>query len=242
MSIVVIPARYASTRFPGKPLKKIKGVPMILRVAERCMKSKADRVVVATDSREILQVCETVNGLESTMSSPDLRSGTDRVAVVSRFILDDIVINVQGDEPFIDPALIDSLIDDLEQNPDVKMNTAACKFSPDEDPSDKNLVKVTTDKDSNALYFSRSLIPHDRDASGNVEYYKHIGIYGFRREWLLEFADMEPSQLEQIEKLEQLRALENGIDIKVLNTEYKPVSIDTEADLKKAEEIISGMV
>jgi len=242
MSIVVIPARYASTRLPGKPLKKIKGVPMILRVAERCLKSKADRVVVATDSEEIMLACEVLEGLESSMSSPDLQSGTDRVAVVAKFSLDDIIINVQGDEPFIDPELIDALIDDLEQNPDVKMNTAACTFSEGEDPADVNSVKVTMDKNGKALYFSRSLIPNDRDAVGNVEYYKHIGIYGYRRDWLLEFAELEPSSLEKTEQLEQLRALENGTDIKVLKTEYKPVSVDTEEDLQKAEEIINGMV
>lgn len=242
MSIVVIPARFASTRLPGKPLKKIKGVPMILRVAERCLKSKADRVIVATDSEEILKVCETIDGLESTMSSPDLQSGTDRVAVVARFALDDIIINVQGDEPFIDPALIDALIDDLERNKDVQMITAACTFAPDENPADTNAVKVVMDKNGKALYFSRALIPHDRDSGGNVEYYRHIGIYGYRREWLLKFASLEQSALEQAEKLEQLRALENGTGVKVIKTDYRPVSVDTEEDLKRAEQIINGAV
>jgi len=241
MSLVVIPARYASERLPGKPLKKIKGVPMILRTAERCLRSKADRVIVATDSQDILQVCETLDGLESTMSSPDLQSGTDRVAVVSKFSMEEIVINVQGDEPFIDPALIDMLIDDLEQNPDIMMNTAACLFASDEDPADTNMVKVVTDKNGYALYFSRACIPHDRDGASNVEYYKHIGIYGYRKEWLQKFASLEPSALEQAEKLEQLRAMEEGVKIKVIKTEYKPVSVDTEEDLKKAEEILNGM-
>lgn len=239
MSIIVIPARHASSRLPGKPLKKIKGVPMILRVAERCMKSKADRVIVATDSEEILKVCETLDGLESSMSSPDLQSGTDRVAAISKFVMDDIVINVQGDEPFIDPALIDRLIDDLEQNPDTKMNTAACLF--EGDPSDTNAVKVVTDKNGRALYFSRALIPHDRDGEGNVEYYRHIGIYGFRKSWLQEFAALPQTALEKTEKLEQLRALENGTDIKVLITDYKPVSVDTDEDLIKAEAILDRM-
>lgn len=242
MSIVVIPARFASTRLPGKPLKKIAGVPMVLRVAERCMKSKADRVIVATDSTEILDVCSHMDGLESSMSSPDLQSGTDRVAAVSKFSDDDIIINVQGDEPFIDPKLIDMMIDDLEANPDVLMNTAMVKFSDDEDPSDTNAVKVVTDNKGFALYFSRSMIPHDRDGGGNVEYYRHIGIYGYRSGWLQEFASLEPSGLEQIEKLEQLRALEKGVRIKVIETDYKPVSVDTEEDLIKAEEIMNGMV
>jgi 3-deoxy-manno-octulosonate cytidylyltransferase (CMP-KDO synthetase) len=239
MSIVVIPARFASTRLPGKPLRKINGVPMILRVAERCLQSKADRVIVVTDHQDILEACEGVERLESTMSSPDLQSGTDRVAVVSKFILDDIVINVQGDEPFIDPALIDMLIDDLAQNKDVVMNTAACLT---DSPSDPNTVKVATDKDGYALYFSRSVIPFDRDGDGDVKYKKHIGIYGYRRDWLMEFASLPLSPLEQAEKLEQLRALENGRRIKVIMTDYQPVSVDTEEDLIKAEQILNGMV
>jgi len=242
MSIIVIPARYASTRLPGKPIRKIKDVPMILRVAERCMRSKADRVIVATDSKDILEVCEGMDKLESTMSSPELQSGTDRVAVVAKFIMDDIIINVQGDEPFIDPELIDMLISDLENNPSVMMNTAACRFGKDEDVNDPNCVKVVKDAEGNALYFSRAAIPFNRDNAAGVEYFKHIGIYGYRKEWLLKFADMEPSALEQIEKLEQLRALESGVKIKVLETEYKPVSVDTEEDLIKAEEILNGMV
>lgn len=241
MSIVVIPARYASTRLPGKPLRKIKDIPMILRVAEKCMKSKADRVIVVTDSQEILEVCEGFEGLESSMSSPDLQSGTDRVAVVAKYLEDEVVINVQGDEPFIDPKLIDELIDDLENNKDIKMNTAACRFDAGEDVSDPNSVKVVKDKNGMALYFSRSVIPHDRDGGSKVEYFKHIGIYGYRKDWLMEFTELEPSSLEQIEKLEQLRALENGTGIKVIETKYKPVSVDTEEDLKKAEEILNGM-
>lgn len=242
MSIVVIPARYASTRLPGKPIRKIKDVPMILRVAERCLKSNADRVIVATDSKEILEVCEGMDKLESSMSSPDLQSGTDRVAVVAKFIMDDIIINVQGDEPFIDPELINMLIKDLQDNPYVMMNTAACKFSEDEDVNDPNSVKVVKDENGHALYFSRAAIPYNRDNAAGVEYYKHIGIYGYRKEWLLKFAEMEPSKLEQIEKLEQLRALESGVKIKVIDTEYKPVSVDTEEDLIKAEQILNGMV
>jgi len=238
MSIVVIPARYASSRLPGKPLKKIAGVPMILRVAERCM---ADRVIVATDSQEILKVCETIEGLESTMSSPDLQSGTDRVAVVSAYSEDEIVVNVQGDEPFIDPDLIDMLIDDLEQNRDIRMNTAACRFGDGEDYTNSSAVKVVTDKEGMALYFSRSTVPFNRDNSDDAEYFRHIGIYGYRKEWLQEFAKLEPSKLEKLEQLEQLRALENGTKIKVLHTEYKPVSVDTEEDIKRAEEIINGM-
>jgi len=241
MSIVVIPARMASTRFPGKPLKKISGVPMILRVAENCLKTSADRVIVATDDEDIMRTCESLDGLESTMSSPDITSGTDRVAVVAKFILDDIFINVQGDEPFIDPKLVDALIKDLQDNPDVMMNTAACVFDEGEDVNDPNSVKVVMDKDDFALYFSRSPIPFNRDGK-SVDYYKHIGIYGFRKDWLMKFSEMEPSSLEMTESLEQLRALDNGVKIKVIKTDYKPVSVDTEEDLKKAEELMDGRI
>lgn len=228
----------ASTRLPGKPLRKIGGVPMILRVAENCMKTVADRVVVATDSKEILETCEGFEGLESTMTADDIQSGTDRVARVAKFVDDDIIINVQGDEPFIDPNLINELINDLRQNPDVLMNTAACTFAEGEDVNDPNSVKVVLDKNGFALYFSRLPIPYDRDGRGGVTYYKHIGIYGFRKSWLMRFASLEQTGLENIEKLEQLRALENGVSIKVIKTDYKPVSVDTEEDLIKAEEIM----
>jgi 3-deoxy-manno-octulosonate cytidylyltransferase (CMP-KDO synthetase) len=134
------------------------------------------------------------------------------------------------------------LIADLEKNPSVMMVTAACRFGKDEDVNDPNSVKVVKDSDGNALYFSRAAIPFNRDNAAGVEYFKHIGIYGYRKEWLLKFAEMEPSALEQIEKLEQLRALESGVKIKVIETEYKPVSVDTEEDLQKAEEILNGMV
>lgn len=240
MSVVVIPARMASTRLPGKPLRKIGGVPMILRVAEKCMQTVAGRVIVATDSKEILEVCETLDGLESTMTDENIQSGTDRIAGVARFIEDEIIINVQGDEPFIAPDLVNRLIKDLEDNPDVMMNTAACVFGADEDIKDPNCVKVVLDKNDFALYFSRLPIPYDRDGKGGVTYYKHIGIYGFRKSWLMRFAKLEQTVLEQTEQLEQLRALENGVRIRVIKTDYKPVSIDTEDDLKKAEEIMDG--
>ena len=238
MSVIVIPARMASTRLPSKPVRKIGGMPMILRVAEKCMMSTAERVIVATDAKEILEICESMDGLECTMTADDIQSGTDRVARVAKFVYDDIIINVQGDEPFIDPNLINALIKDLEDNPEVMMNTAACTFDADEDVTNPNNVKVVLDKNGFALYFSRLPIPYDRDGKGNVTYYKHIGIYGFRKSWLMQFSQMEPSELENIEKLEQLRALENGINIKVIKTDYRPVSIDTEEDLKKAEELM----
>jgi len=233
MSAVIIPARYASERLPGKPLKKIDGIPMIVRVATSCLKSKADRVIVVTDSKEILEICEKVDGLESTMSSPDIKSGTDRVAKAAKFLNDDIIINVQGDEPFIPYQLIDRLIDDLSENVDVMMNTA-CTEIDDMQADNPNTVKVVFDNLMNAIYFSRSKIPYNRGNS-DVKYYKHIGIYGFKRSFLMKYVDMPVSELEKTEKLEQLRILENGHKIKVLLTDYKPLSVDTEEDLMQAE-------
>lgn len=241
MSAVVIPARYESTRFPGKPLADIAGVPMIVRVAVSCLKSKADRVIVATDDIRILQVCEKLDGLESTMTDPNLPTGTDRVAKVSKFIEDEIIINVQGDEPFIDPALINAMIDDLEKNPDVNMNTAVTKFGDDEDINDPNSVKAVVSEDGRALYFSRAAVPFDRDKKGEAVYFRHIGIYGFRRKFLAEFAAMPESALEKVEKLEQLRALEAGQTIRVVKTDYKPISVDSPEDIDKCVKFLEGL-
>ncbi len=238
MSVVIIPARYASTRLPGKPLLKIDGTPMIRLVAERCLKSKADRVIVVTDNSDILDVCEKVDGLEVTMSDPEIKSGTDRVAKAAKFIYDDVIVNVQGDEPFIEPSLINKLIDELEKDKNLNMVTACVPVSLEE-AKNPNCVKVVVDSNGFALYFSRSLIPYDRDVKG-CEYLKHIGIYGYNRDFLLKFSQMEESFLESTEKLEQLRALENGYKIKVLKTDYNNISIDTEEDLKLAEKIIKG--
>lgn len=239
MSAVIIPARFASERLSGKPLKKIGGIPMIVRVATECMKSKADRVIVVTDSKDILEVCEKVEGLEVTMSSPDIKSGTDRVAKAARYLNDNVIINVQGDEPFIPYELINTLIDDLESNKDILMNTACTKI--DEIEADNpNVVKVVFDNNMNAIYFSRAKIPYNRD-KGVCDYYKHIGIYGFKRGFLLKYVDMPQTKLENIEKLEQLRVLENGFKIRVLQTNYNPISVDTEEDLRLADEYIKNL-
>jgi 3-deoxy-manno-octulosonate cytidylyltransferase (CMP-KDO synthetase) len=242
MSAVVIPARYASTRLEGKPLREIAGVPMIVWVAQNCKKSKADRVIIVTDDSRIFDECSKVEGVEVTLSDPSLPSGTDRVAKVAQYLNDDIVINVQGDEPFIDPKLIDSLIEDLKST-DAIMNTACVKI--DEAAAlNPNTVKVVRDNQGYALYFSRSLIPFYRDEKGGRYYFKHIGIYGYRRSFLKVFTSLGPSTNENIEKLEQLRALDNGFRIKVIETDYNGISVDTEEDLIKANkyamEILNG--
>jgi 3-deoxy-manno-octulosonate cytidylyltransferase (CMP-KDO synthetase) len=241
MSVIVIPARYASTRLPGKPLMKIDDLPMIHRVANQCLKTKADRIVIVTDHVDILEYCEKIDGVEVTMSDPEIKSGTDRVAKVMRFIQDDIVINVQGDEPFIEPSVIDNMIIDLENNKQVVMNTSCVEIDYEE-AKDSNVVKVVIDNNSYALYFSRALIPYNRDNVSNVTYLKHIGVYGFRRDFLLKYTEIEQTSLENIEKLEQLRALETGVKIKVLKTDYNSVSIDTKEDLEIAEKIAKGEI
>lgn len=239
---VVIPARYGSTRLEGKPLKDIAGIPMIIWVAQNCKKSKADRVIVVTDDQRIFDECVKVEGLEVTLSDPSLPSGTDRVAKVANYLNNDIIINVQGDEPFIDPKLIDSLIDDLKSS-DAVMNTACVKID-EETALNPNVVKVVCDNQGYALYFSRLPIPFYREDGGEKVYYKHIGIYGYRRSFLKVFTSLEPSNHERAEKLEQLRALDNGYKIKVIETDYNSISVDTEEDLiranKYAMEILNG--
>lgn len=241
MSTIVIPARYASTRLPGKPLIKIDEIPMIHRVVNQCLKTKADRVVVVTDHLEILDYCSKIEGIEVTMSDPEIKSGTDRIAKVMKFINDEIVINVQGDEPFIDPLIIDNMISDLELNSNVVMNTSCVKIE-EKEAKDFNSVKVVVDSNGFAMYFSRSVIPFNRDNTEDVIYYKHIGVYGYRREFLLTYTDLPESMLEKIEKLEQLRVLENGYKIKVLETDYNSISVDTAEDIVIAEKIAKGEI
>lgn len=235
MSSIIIPARYKSTRFPGKVLANIGGKPMILRVAECCLKTKADNVIVVTDSTEVYEVCKAAGGFQVINSPDNIATGTDRVAFAANKIDDDIIINVQGDEPFIPPALIDNLIGGLSDDKSLKMITACTPFKADDEAGNPSAVKVVMDKKGYALYFSRCSIPFDRDNIEKVIRYRHIGIYGFRRDFLFEFASLERTPLEKSENLEQLRALENGVKIKVVKTDYNPVSVDTPADLEVAE-------
>ncbi|MGA1845747.1 3-deoxy-manno-octulosonate cytidylyltransferase [Deferribacter abyssi] len=239
MSAVVIPARYESTRLPGKPLLKINGIAMINRVATRCLKSKADRVIVVTDSEKILDECNKIDGLECVMSDKNIKSGTDRVAKVAKYLDEEIIINVQGDEPLIEPELINSLIDELRKDENADMITAYCDMDK-EDAMNPNNVKVVVDRNNYAIYFSRSLIPYVRE-SRDIKYKKHVGIYGFKRDFLLKFTELSESELENLEKLEQLRVIENGYKIKVIHTTYNSLSVDTKDDLQVVEEIIREM-
>lgn len=237
MSTIIIPARYASSRFPGKPLAELCGKTMVERVILKALESKASRVILATDDNRILEAAKNIddNRFKAIMTPDNLASGTDRIAyaVLNMEEEDDIFINVQGDEPFIPSCLIDSLIDIFEDK-SVEMATAVTKFKDMDEVENPNHVKVVLDKDNFALYFSRSKIPYNRDNLEIASYLRHIGIYAFRREILLTFAKMERSYLERIESLEQLRALEAGIRIKCVESSYTPISIDTRDDLANA--------
>lgn len=234
--LCVIPARYASTRLPGKPLKDIAGKPMVVRVYERA--SKAERVsetLVATDDRRIYDAV-LAHGGKAQMTRADHPTGTDRLAEVAALRPDaDLIVNVQGDEPLIDPGLIDQLAACFEQDSELQMATVKTEITDEAEQKNPNNVKVVTDQDGYALYFSRSLLPYPRHDGTPV--YKHIGIYAYRRDFLLQYAKMPETPLEHAESLEQLRALENGYRIKVVETKSKFVGVDTEEDLEKVRRI-----
>jgi 3-deoxy-manno-octulosonate cytidylyltransferase (CMP-KDO synthetase) len=242
----LIPARYASTRFEGKALADIMGKPMIQHVYERAAgASLVSEVIVATDDERIADAVTAFGGrVEMTMKSHE--TGTDRLAEVAARIDSDIIVNVQGDEPLIEPAMIDEAIYPLTLDGSIVMGTLKTRIRTLHDFLSPNVVKVITDKDGFALYFSRSPLPNFRDKwdnlkdeafdSGKLLCHKHVGIYVYRREFLLQFAQWPPTYLETAEKLEQLRALENGYRIKVVETKYESIGVDTPADLEKVRE------
>lgn len=215
-AIVVIPARFGSTRFPAKILAAETGRPLVQHVVDRARKCKRVRdVVVATDDQRIVDALRPFE-TRCVMTSPTHPSGTDRIAEVARGLTDDIVVNVQGDEPEIEPGTIDALVERLESTTD-DMATAATRFAADADVANPNLVKVVFGHNGRAVYFSRSPIPYRREATfeGNAAYYLHLGIYAYRRDFLLRYAAWPPTPLELTEKLEQLRALEHGCSMYV---------------------------
>lgn len=240
-AICVIPARYSSTRLPGKPLKDICGKPMICRVYERARSAKTvDEVIVATDEDRIVKAVED-NGGRAMMTRADHATGTDRLAEVAEKFPDvDVIVNVQGDEPLIEGSLIDELVAEFINDADLKMATVATELSEESEMNNPNNVKVVFDKNNDALYFSRSLIPYPRNVA-NSKVYKHIGIYAYRREFLLNYAQMSPTPLEQSESLEQLRALENGYKIRVIESNCKFIGVDTAEDLRLVNEIYGGI-
>lgn len=237
--LVVIPARWGSTRFPGKPLHLIAGKPLVQHVWERCRQCRAvDKVVIATDDERIADAARRFNAV-SVLTSPDHPSGTDRVAEAAKsYPGHDIVINVQGDEPLISPALIDELAAALAADPAVPMITAAAPIEDEALLHDPNVVKVVLSSQRDALYFSRSLIPHPRNPEVGVTRFRHLGIYGFQREFLFRFVAWPPSRLELTESLEQLRAVENGIRIRVVLTRETSPGVDTEEQARAVEPLI----
>ena len=235
--LCVIPARYASTRLPGKPLADIVGKPMIQQVNERSAQSTIpQQVVVATDDEKVFQAVQQFGG-KVVMTSSEHQTGTDRLAeVASKYAEVDVIINVQGDEPLIDPKVIDELAQEFLNDTALQM-ASVMSIMDTEDYQNPNAVKVVTDLNNNALYFSRSLLPYPRVA-GKANVYKHIGIYAYKKDFLLKFAKLEPTPLEQSESLEQLRALENGYKIKMIKTKSKFIGVDSIEDLQTVNELL----
>lgn len=236
--VAVIPARYASTRLPGKPLVSLLGRPMIAHVVARVLESRAcDLVLVATDDERIAMAARAA-GAEAVMTGP-ARTGTDRVALAARGVEADVVLNVQGDEPALPPENVRIVADFLRARPDAPMATLALPAAAEE--SDRpSVVKVVHDLEGRALYFSRSRIPYPREAGTHV-WLKHIGLYGFQREALERFVSWDEAELERCEGLEQLRALANGMAIHVLAAAGDSVAVDTPADVPRAEEALKRL-
>lgn len=237
--ICVIPARYASTRLPGKPLSMICGKPMIQRVYEQACKAEVpEKVVVATDHELVFNAVKAFGG-NVIMTSADHPSGTDRLAEVALNYPDvDVIVNVQGDEPMIPPEVIDDLANTFEDDADLSMATLKVEMQ-QEDYDNPAAVKVVTDLNGYALYFSRSQIPYPRNMPVDYKVFKHVGIYAYRRDFLLKYAALTPTPLERAESLEQLRALENGYKIKVLESDFQGVGVDTPEDLARVNEIFA---
>ena len=244
-AIGIIPARYGSTRLPAKVLALLNGTPLIQHVYEQARQAKrlAD-VLVATDDERIRQAVEQFGG-RAVMTSAAHRSGTDRVAEAARPLDAQVVLNIQGDEPLIHPEAIDQVAEFLLAHRAVPMATVMTKLTNADDLRNPNVVKVVVDQDGYALYFSRAAIPFVRQQTSDnrqqvTVYWKHLGLYGYQREFLLRFPHLPPTALEQAEGLEQLRALEHGHAIKVLETSHDTVGVDTSDDLKRVEALLSG--
>jgi 3-deoxy-manno-octulosonate cytidylyltransferase (CMP-KDO synthetase) len=238
--VVVIPARYAATRLPGKPLVSLAGKPMIQRVFERAKLAKTpSRVIVATDDPRILQAVEAFGG-EARLTRPDHRTGTERVAEVAAHVDGDVFVNVQGDEPLLDPVSVDAAVTALLEDPPATVATVATPIKTPSDIMDPNVVKTVLDFDGYALYFSRAPIPWVRDTASHhvVRHLKHLGLYVFQREALLDYPTLPQGELERIEQLEQLRWMENGVKIRVAEVEHDAVSVDVPEDVTRVEKLL----
>jgi 3-deoxy-manno-octulosonate cytidylyltransferase (CMP-KDO synthetase) len=238
----VIPARYGSTRFPGKPLAMLCGKPMIRHVYENAARCDLlQDVIVATDSDEIAR-CVAGFGGTVRMTSPAHATGTDRIAEVARYLEADLIVNVQGDEPLLPAAAISEAVTPLLQDPGIPMGTLKTAIRQASDTADPNVVKVVTDRHDFALYFSRLPLPFVRlPARAPVTYYRHIGVYVYRKEFLMTFAGLEQTPLEQAEALEQLRALEHGYAVKASTTAYCAAGVDVPEDVAQVEALLAAM-
>jgi 3-deoxy-manno-octulosonate cytidylyltransferase (CMP-KDO synthetase) len=253
--VAIIPARYASTRLPGKPLVDLAGKPMILRVVERArLAPSVSRVIVATDNERVWQVVNDA-GEEAVMTSPHHQTGTDRLAEVASYLDADIIVNVQGDEPLIEPATIEAALAPLAADESIVMATTCEPIETIADALSPNVVKVVVDRAGFALYFSRNPVPFPRAEAlkhGSVAaaldarpellklFAKHTGLYAYRRDFLLTYARLAPTPLEQAELLEQLRALEHGYRIRVVESAHRSIGVDTPADLERVRALLGG--
>jgi len=239
--VCIIPSRYESSRFPGKPLADLLGRPMIQHVYERVAKARAiPYVAVATDDQRIYDAVKKFGG-NAVMTSPRHRSGTDRIAEAIRTLnlsAEAIIVNIQGDQPIFEPVQVDEVIQPLIDNPAVVMSTLIYKIVRPEEITHPHAVKVVFDSESNALYFSRATIPFVRDKKLKTDYYKHHGIYAYRRDFLDLFTGLPEGKLERLEALEQLRALEHGYKIKVVITPHDSVEVDNEEELDRVRRIL----
>jgi 3-deoxy-manno-octulosonate cytidylyltransferase (CMP-KDO synthetase) len=241
--VCIIPSRYESSRFPGKPLADLCGKPMIQHVYERVLQAKiVSYAAVATDHDEIFRAVLKFGG-EAIMTSPDHKSGTDRIAeaiVALNLEIDNIVVNVQGDQPLFEPSQIDEVVRPLLDDPAVPMSTLIYRIRRNEEITHPNAVKVVFDRNHFAVYFSRATIPYVRDPGQRADYYKHHGIYAYRKDFLEKFTRLPVGTLERLEALEQLRAIEQGYKIKVVETSYDSVEVDTYEELARVAQIIKG--
>lgn len=239
--VVVIPARYGSTRLPGKPLISLAGQPMIQRVYERAkMAERVDQVIVATDDDRIVQAVRAFGG-EARLTRPDHRTGTERVAEVAAHVEGEVFVNVQGDEPLLDPVAVDTAVNALLEEPQAQIATVATPVKVPADIMDPNVCKVALDFDDNALYFSRAPIPWVRDTGTKTlaRHLKHLGLYVFQRDALLEYPTLPQGELERIEQLEQLRWLENGWKVRVAEVKHDAISVDVPEDVARVEKLLA---
>lgn len=239
--VCIIPARYASTRLPGKPLLEIAGKPMIRHVVEQVKKAATvDRILVATDDERIYNAVVDFGG-EAWLTRDDHPTGTDRLAEVAEQLPEaELILNVQGDEPLIPPQAIDALVEAFDGRPELQMATLVTPLA-EEEAGNPAVVKAVASLDGHAMFFSRSLIPYPRNLGAYSTAFKHIGVYAYRRDFLLQFARLAPTPLELTESLEQLRALEHGYQIRLIETPFRSIGVDTPEDLERVRQIFQKL-